>query len=133
MLYLVALAAPQIIITPGGPAAVHSSDGSLVTSAKPARAGEILTLFASGLGPTKPGVDPGQPFPSSPLQIVNSPVQVLVNGNSADVGGSFISPLHCQLDPRFFLLRFGDAAGVPEHRSQPGGGDASVLGMSAKG
>jgi uncharacterized protein (TIGR03437 family) len=85
VLYLVALAAPQVVITPNGPAVVHASDGSLVTSAKPARAGEILTLFASGLGPTKPGVDPGQPFPASPPQIVNSPVQVLVNGNPGDV------------------------------------------------
>jgi hypothetical protein len=85
ILYLVALEAPQVVITPNGPAVVHASDGSLVTPAKPARAGEILTLFASGLGPTKPGVDPGQPFPASPPQIVNSPVQVLVNGNPGDV------------------------------------------------
>ena len=85
VLYLVAMAAPQVIITPSGPAVVHASDGSLVTSAKPARAGEILSVFATGLGPTKPGVDPGQPFPASPLQNVNAPVQVLVNGNSADV------------------------------------------------
>ena len=64
---------------------IHASDGSLVSAAKPAKAGEILSLFASGLGPTRPGVDPGQPFPAAPLQVVNSPVQVLVNGNSADV------------------------------------------------
>ena len=56
-----------------------------MTAAKPARAGEILTLFASGLGPTRPGVDPGQPFPADPLQVVNSPIQVFVNGNPADV------------------------------------------------
>jgi len=85
LLYLVPMAAPQVVITPNGPAVVHGSGGSLVSSAKPARAGEILTLFATGLGPTKPGVDPGQPFPASPLQNVNSPGQVLVNGNSADV------------------------------------------------
>ena len=64
---------------------VHASDGTLVTAGKPAKAGEILTVYASGLGPTKPGVDPGQPFPSSPLQLVSSPVQVVVNGNAYDV------------------------------------------------
>src|SRR5690348_1317759 len=58
---------------------------SLVTAAKPAAAGEILSLFASGLGPVNPGVDPGQPFPSSPLAIVNSPVDVTVNGKPAEV------------------------------------------------
>src|SRR5574337_1612411 len=41
----------------------------------PAAAGEVLSLFARGLGPVKPGVDPGQPFPSSPLATVNSPVR----------------------------------------------------------
>ena len=85
VLYLVPLSQPQILSTPNGPAVVHSSDASLVTAANPAKAGEILTLFASGLGPTRPGVDPGQPFTADPLQVVNSPVQVLVNGNPADV------------------------------------------------
>lgn len=85
VLYLVPLVQPQIVSTPNGPAVVHASDGTLVTAAKPAKAGEIVTLFASGLGPTKPGVDPGQPFTASPLQVVNSPVQVLVNGNPGDV------------------------------------------------
>ena len=80
VLYLIPLMQPQILMTPNGPAIVHASDGTLVTAAKPAKAGEILSLFASGLGPTKPGVNPGQPFPATPLQPVNSPVQVLLNG-----------------------------------------------------
>ncbi len=85
ILYLVPLTQPQVITAPNGPAVIHASDGSLVSAAKPAKAGEILTLFASGLGPTRPGVDPGQPFPATPLHVVNSPVQVLVNSNPADV------------------------------------------------
>jgi hypothetical protein len=84
ILYLVPLTQPQILTTPNGPAVIHASDGTLVSTAKPASAGEILSLFASGLGPTRPGVDPGQAFPASPLQVVNSPVQVLVNGNASD-------------------------------------------------
>jgi uncharacterized protein (TIGR03437 family) len=39
----------------------------------------------TGLGPTKPGVDPGSPFPPSPAAVVNSPVSVTVNGKSAEV------------------------------------------------
>lgn len=85
VLYLVPLEQPQIITTANGPAIVHANDFPLVTAQKPAKAGEILTLFASGLGPTRPGVDPGQPFTASPQQGVNSPVQVLVNGNPGDV------------------------------------------------
>jgi uncharacterized protein (TIGR03437 family) len=44
-----------------------------------------LSLFVTGLGPTRIAVDPGQPFPSSSLAEVNAPVQVTVNGRSADV------------------------------------------------
>ena len=44
-----------------------------------------MSLFATGLGPTLPGVDPGKPFPTSPLAAVNSPVEVLVNGRAAEV------------------------------------------------
>jgi hypothetical protein len=84
-LYLVPLSQPHIVATANGPAVVHANDSSLVTASKPAKAGEILTLFASGLGPTRPGVDPGQPFLADPPQVVNSPVQVLVNGNPAEV------------------------------------------------
>ena len=85
VLYLVPLSPPQVVATANGPAVTHSNDFSLVTASKPAAAGEILSLFATGLGPTRPGVDPGQPFPASPLQAVNSPVDVTVNGKSAEV------------------------------------------------
>jgi len=85
VLHIIPMFRPEIATASAGPAIVHASDFSLVTAAKPAHAGELLTLFATGLGPTRPGVDPGQPFPSSPLQTVNSPVEVSVNGNSGDV------------------------------------------------
>jgi hypothetical protein len=85
VLYLVPLSFPQILTTSAGPAVVHASDSRLVTAGNPAKTGEIIALYASGLGPTRPGVDPGQPFTADPLQVVSSPVQVLVNGNPADV------------------------------------------------
>jgi uncharacterized protein (TIGR03437 family) len=63
----------------------HSGDYSLVSVSKPAAAGEILSLFGTGLGPTRPNLDPGQPFPSNPLAVVNSPIEVTVNGRPAEV------------------------------------------------
>jgi uncharacterized protein (TIGR03437 family) len=84
-LHVIPLTTPQIATTPAGPAVTHSNDFTLVTASKPAAAGEILSIFATGLGPTNPGVDPGQPFPSSPAAAVNSPVDVTVNGKSAEV------------------------------------------------
>ena len=50
-----------------------------------AKAGETLSLFANGLGPTRPGVDPGAAFPSAPPAVVDSPVEVLVNGTPGTV------------------------------------------------
>ncbi len=83
--YLLPQSRPEVISTAYGPAIVHSSDFSLVTAANPAKAGEILSLFATGLGPTLPGIDPGQLFPTGPTQIVNSPVEVMVNGVLGEV------------------------------------------------
>lgn len=77
--------APEIVTTPGGPAVVHSSDFTPVSASKPARAGEILSLFARHLGPTSPGVDPGQGFPATSLQEVTSPIQIMVNGSPVEV------------------------------------------------
>jgi hypothetical protein len=85
IVHLIPDSRPEVVTTPAGPSVVHANDFTLVTAAKPARAGEILTLFASGLGPTRPGVDPGQPFTADPLQIVNSPVEVLINGQTGRV------------------------------------------------
>jgi uncharacterized protein (TIGR03437 family) len=82
---LIPMRTPEVVLTSSGPAIVHSSDFSLVTAAKPAHAGELLTLFASGLGPTRPGVDPGQVFTASPTQVASSPIDVLVNGNAGEV------------------------------------------------
>jgi uncharacterized protein (TIGR03437 family) len=83
--HVIPMAHPEVMKLPSGPAITHSSDFSPVTAAKPATQGEILSLFATGLGPVSPRVDPGQPFPSSPLGVVNSPVEVIVNGKAAEV------------------------------------------------
>jgi uncharacterized protein (TIGR03437 family) len=88
LLHVIPLSPPQIVMTAGGPAVTHSSDFTLVTASKPASPGETLSLFVTGLGPTRPGVDPGQPFPSSPAAEVNSPIQATVNGRPADVIGA---------------------------------------------
>jgi uncharacterized protein (TIGR03437 family) len=87
VLHIIPMIVPQIATTANGPAITHSSDFSLVNASKPAGVGEILSLFATGLGPVR-GVVTGQPFPSNPVAAVNSPVQVIVNGNPAEVLGA---------------------------------------------
>jgi hypothetical protein len=83
VLHIIPMTVPQIVTTANGPAITHS-DFSLVNASKPAAAGEILSLFATGLGAVR-GVVTGQPFPSSPPAAVDSPVQVTVNGEPTDV------------------------------------------------
>jgi uncharacterized protein (TIGR03437 family) len=82
--HVIPTSVPQVLTTATGPAVFHA-DFSPVTAAKPAKAGEVLIVRASGLGPTRPGVNPGQPFPMDTRQDVNSPVDVTVNGQSAAV------------------------------------------------
>ena len=88
ILVIIPSSRPQVLITANGPAIAHASDFTTVSGSKPAAPGEILALVASGLGPTRAGVDPGQPFPTAPLAVVNSPVTVTVNGKPAEVLGA---------------------------------------------
>jgi hypothetical protein len=75
-------------LTASGPAVTHASGFKGVSAASPAAPGEVLSVFATDLGPTQPGVDPGQPFPSSPPAMVTSAVEVRVNGKPAEVLGA---------------------------------------------
>lgn len=84
LMRLVPAVRPEIITTANGAAVTHS-DGSLVSTSNPARAGEVLTLYASGLGPTTPAVDFGQPFSQDKVHAVNAPVGVAVAGITAEV------------------------------------------------
>ncbi len=75
---------PEIVASADGFSVFHS-DFSRVTPAQPAKVGEVVILRMTGLGPTRPGVDPGQAFPADALQEVNSPVEAMVNGRVAEV------------------------------------------------
>jgi uncharacterized protein (TIGR03437 family) len=81
-LQIIPLCRPEIVVTPIGPSVFHS-DFSPVTSDRPAQKAETLIVYAKGLGPTKPGVNPGDPFPKEPFAVVTSPVEVLVGGKAA--------------------------------------------------
>jgi uncharacterized protein (TIGR03437 family) len=74
---------PEVVTSPAGPSIFHA-DFTRVSTSSPAKSGEVLILMASGMGPTRPGVDPGQPFPNDKLQVANVTPQVLINGVSAE-------------------------------------------------
>lgn len=82
--YLIPESRPEIDGRGGVPAVFHE-DWSPVSAANPARPGEVLILQATGLGPTDPPTEPGQPFPLEPILEVLVPVNVFVNGQPAEV------------------------------------------------
>ncbi|HTM48220.1 MAG TPA: hypothetical protein VL285_06055 [Bryobacteraceae bacterium] len=84
VVYLIPMLRPEIVAGASGPGVLHA-DFSPVTPSRPARSGETIVLMATGLGPTRPGMAPGTPFPESPVQEVNSPLEVTLNGKSAEV------------------------------------------------
>ena len=77
---------PTIQVTASGPAITHA-DYSPLTTANPARPGELLILAATGLGPVKPNLEPAGTiqFSGPPFQEVNSPVTVVFNGKEVPV------------------------------------------------
>jgi uncharacterized protein (TIGR03437 family) len=63
---------------------VYHQDFSPVTAARPLRRGMTAILRVTGLGPTR-STRLGQPYPSDPLDEVDSPVEVFVNGQAGMV------------------------------------------------
>ncbi|HLJ46113.1 MAG TPA: hypothetical protein VKU01_08905 [Bryobacteraceae bacterium] len=77
---------PQVVVTDDGPAVTHL-DYTVVTPSNPASPGEVLIVYATGLGPVT-GVDPGTQYPADPPAPVNSPVLVSVDGEPAELLGA---------------------------------------------
>jgi uncharacterized protein (TIGR03437 family) len=77
--------APQLFATSDGFAIAQHADYSLITTNAPANPGEIVVLYATGLGATDPPPDPNGVIPLFP-GLVTTPVQVLLNGTALDPG-----------------------------------------------
>jgi len=79
---------PGVFTVPAGgigSGAVLHADYSLVSTSSPAKAGETIQIFLTGLGAVTPAVSAGAAAPSSPLsQTVNAPQVYLTDpsGNS---------------------------------------------------
>lgn len=112
---LIPMARPEVVVTSAGPAVFHADDFSPVTTAKPAQIGELLIMSVTGLGPTKPVVDAGKPFSAfkeGSLHVVTSPVEVAVNGQTAEVLNNFGWPETTGVYRVDFRIPQGIAAGL---------------------
>jgi uncharacterized protein (TIGR03437 family) len=61
---------------------ITHADGSAVTTNAPAQAGETLSVYGTGFGPTAPARPEGFAVPSSPAYLLTDPATVLVGGVS---------------------------------------------------
>src|SRR5260370_27350935 len=67
----------------GGIGAILHADFSLVSTANPAKIGETVQIFLTGLGPVEPAVAAGAAGPTNPLSVVTNNVDVAVDGHPA--------------------------------------------------
>ncbi|MGH9628714.1 MAG: hypothetical protein ACRD7E_10320 [Bryobacteraceae bacterium] len=62
------------------PAVVRARNNAIVTPSNPIHLGDVITIYATGLGKTSPAVDPGFPAPSEPLAYALIPPVVTLGG-----------------------------------------------------
>jgi uncharacterized protein (TIGR03437 family) len=89
--------------------AQHGSDGSLVTQASPAMAGEYLVAYLAGLGDTTVPVTSGTASPSSPLATPSNTVVLTINGTQSPIYFAGLTPGLVGL----YQLNFQVPAGLP--------------------
>ncbi|HLK22258.1 MAG TPA: hypothetical protein VKT81_25100 [Bryobacteraceae bacterium] len=75
-----------------GPAAAQHADFSALTEESPAKVGETLMLYVTGLGAVSPSVKDGFAAPGSPLSYVVANVTVSVDGLNAPVSFAGLAP-----------------------------------------
>ena len=75
-----------------GGAAATNQNGQLNTILTPAHAGEVITVYASGLGAVVPASVAGQPAPENPLSLVEQTTAASIGGVPAPVLFAGLAP-----------------------------------------
>ncbi len=70
----------------------HASDYALVTAARPAERGEVVIVYATGLGAVSPNVTSGDASPVFPLSEVSAHATVTMGGYNAEVLFAGLAP-----------------------------------------
>ena len=94
-----------------GSGAVLHTDYSVVSQDNPAKVGETLQLFVTGLGAVTPAVGDGAAAPSNPLSTVNADVGVFVDTISAQVTFKGLAPGFAALYQINFVVPSGASSG----------------------
>jgi uncharacterized protein (TIGR03437 family) len=72
--------------------AFENANFSLVCASHPAKAGDVLVFYASGMGQTTPALTTGQVTPAGPPFFATAPVSMAIGGQSAKVVYSIAAP-----------------------------------------
>jgi len=91
----VARTSPGIFSVPPagfGPGAITKANFSLVSSENPARRGETVLIFLTGLGAVSPAVPDGAAGGANPLNLVTAAVNVYIGGEAAQVTFKGLAP-----------------------------------------
>ena len=73
-------------IAGAGPVVVNNRTGRVVTAEEPARKGDVLIIYASGLGAVGPMAGTGEGSPGGPLAVGTFPVIGLFAGGGGEIG-----------------------------------------------
>jgi len=71
---------------------VRMKNGQLVTPSNPVHKGDVLVIYLTGMGVTKPPTPTGQPGPSSPLALTLATPQVTLGGLTLGLIYSGLAP-----------------------------------------
>jgi uncharacterized protein (TIGR03437 family) len=103
-------------------AIVHTADYSVVTAANPAKPGETLAIFATGLGPVNQNVSSGVAAPAvPPLAYTTSTPSVMIGGTPVDPSFSGLAPGFVGLYQVNVAVPTGLAAGTASVQINVGG------------
>jgi uncharacterized protein (TIGR03437 family) len=83
---LIAAAMPGLFLLKPGVAVATRTDGSVLTEAAPAHPGEIVVLYATGLGETKPSVEYGRVAASAAWVAARESIQLVLDGRTVTEG-----------------------------------------------
>ncbi len=78
------------------PSAINNDDGSLNTSATPAKRGSYIILYGTGQGPVSPGIATGHAAPTAQLAYAGA--------TTVSIGGQTVTPYFSGLAPGFVGL-----------------------------
>lgn len=112
----IAFNAPAVFTVDGTTAAaLHGADSQPITTDRPARPGEVITLYATGLGPVRNAPPTGAAAPSNPLATLETTLNVSIGGIAAtDIPYAGLAPGYVGLYQVNVRVPAGVATGAAE-------------------